>query len=1006
MAQSTDWKKSQELMAKRNYALAQSHLSALNVTDLTVLQKEERQFDIAVCAMELFNEDAVFRLEKYLQDYPSGFFENDAYFRLGNLFFRDKKYIVAIAKYAHLNPELLKGDERNMFFFRQGYSYFTEENFEEAKLSFQELKGVQFEFKDLTKYYVAHIAYLEGNYATAIIGFEDLKEVPGIGSIVRYYIAQIYYLQGRNEELLTFALPLLDSANTKRSPEIARLIGDAYYRKNKFGKSIPYLERYQNSTTQRIRRLDKYQLAFAFYQQKDIEKATKLFQEVLLERDSLAQYAAYHLADCYMHNSQKGYALNAYKHAASFTFDEKLQEDAAFNHAKLVYEQEVTYADAVGVFQDYIAQFPESEYLPLVQDYLVMSYSSSSNYKDALIALKDLNELTFEQKQVYQRMAFFRGVELFNQDEKEKAIQLFDQSLKFTSLPSYKALCYYWKGEAYHSLGEFAKAVNQFEKFLYASSSFRLPEYANAYYALGYSQYQQQNYTSSIKWFRKYIKNALDDQKLNDACLRVGDGYFMNKQYMRAIDFYAQAENTAVFDIDYAIYQQAICYGLSGETAKKKAALSQLIAEHTSSPYIDDAKYALADIYLGNGLQEEGLVLMQDVVDNHPFSPLVKTALLKLGLYHYNSDNVDKATANFKKVIEDYPATPQSAEALVGLKNVYVEAGDVKSYFSYVEGLSNVSVSVSAQDSITYEAAEMLYAKGKNERAVSAFGEYLQNFPKAVFKLSANFYKAEALFALGKDECLAGYLEVLEFKQNQFTERALSQAARIEMSQLNFGIAALHYTQLQAQAQDKELKREATIALLDCYSELENKEQMLAAAQAVMSLDKLDNDLQVKARLIIADDAFEQSEYHLANKNYEWIISATNSRGGAKAQYQLAYMLFLQDDFTATEEQVFQLAENFTDDYFIAKGFILLGDVYLEQGNLFQAKATLESVIEKHDGAELKQLAIDKKQAIEELENQQNQAQEESEIIIDLLKDMEIEFDDLMEEEIIEEDEE
>ena len=99
-------------------------------------------------------------------------------------------------------------------------------------------------------------------------------------------------------------------------------------------------------------------------------------------------------------------------------------------------------------------------------------------------------------------------------------------------------------------------------------------------------------------------------------------------------------------------------------------------------------------------------------------------------------------------------------------------------------------------------------------------------------------------------------------------------------------------------------------------------------------------------------------------------------------------------------------AENFTDDYHIAKGFILLGDVYLSQGNLFQAKATLESVIENHDGEELKQLAIDKKQAIEALEVQQNQTQEESEIIIDLLKDMEIDFDDLMEEEILEQDEE
>ena len=115
-----------------------------------------------------------------------------------------------------------------------------------------------------------------------------------------------------------------------------------------------------------------------------------------------------------------------------------------------------------------------------------------------------------------------------------------------------------------------------------------------------------------------------------------------------------------------------------------------------------------------------------------------------------------KLQLTLNRVIEDYPATSESAEALVGLKNVYVEAGDVRSYFDYVEGLSNVSVSASAQDSITFEAAEMLYAKGEHARAISAFGEYLQNFPQAVFKLSAHFYKAEALFALGKNEGLIG----------------------------------------------------------------------------------------------------------------------------------------------------------------------------------------------------------------------------------------------------------
>ena len=1006
VAQTTDWYKAKELMTKGNYALAQSYLAALDLTNLSDSQIEKSHFDRAVCAMELFNDDAVYYFEKYLHKYPHGSFANSAHLHLGNIYYRDKNYTRAVAMYIQLNPDLLSEQDRNMFFFRKGYACFTIKNFELAKLSFYELDGVSFKYEELTRYYVAHIAYVEGNYASALQHFNALRQVKGLGTIVRYYIAQIYYLQGRSLELLEFALPLLDSANTKRAPEIAKLIGDTYYRMDQFGKSIEYLERFQKSAPETVSRLDNYQLGFAYYKTKAIAQAIPLFEIVLKKQDSLAQYAAYHLADTYMQNDQKEYALNAFKHAATFAFNPELQEDAAFNYSKLVYEKESAYAQSIDVLQKFIQQFPNSAKLPVIQGYLVNAYSFSSNYKEALIAFENFEQLTFDQKAVYQRMAFFRGIELYNQDRKEQAIQLFDQSLQYPVSEEYKSLCFYWKGEAYHTLGMFKKAVQQFEKFLYNSGSFNLDEFANVYYSLAYAHYHLQKYSTAIKWFRKYIKNTSDSKKQNDACLRTADAYFMKNQYTRAADFYSQAETIAVFDVDYALYQQSLCFALLNEISKQKATLSQLISDYPTSPYVDDAKFALAGIYFLSNRLDEGVLLMQEVIDEHPFSPLVKLGLLKLGLHYYSADKVTLAINNFKRVIEEYPATVESQEALVGLKNIYIDAGDVKSYFDYIEGLSEVSVSVSAQDSITFEAAEILYVKQDHHKAIAAFEDYLQNFSTPIFKLSAHFYKAEALFALGSEECLKDYLEVLEFKQNQFTERSLAQAARIELNQLDFGIAALHYTSLQEQAQDKELKREATIALMRCYEGLNNQEQLLLAAQAVLSIDKITAELEVKARLIIADKAFQDSEYYLANKYYKWIVGATNSSAGAHAQYYLAYIFFLQDDFSSTEKYIFKLSEEFTDDYFIAKGFILLADVYLAQGNLFQATATLESIIENHEGQELKQIATNKKQLIIDLENEQNQEPVEPEIVIDLVEDMDIDFDDLMEAELSEGNEE
>ena len=137
---------------------------------------------------------------------------------------------------------------------------------------------------------------------------------------------------------------------------------------------------------------------------------------------------------------------------------------------------------------------------------------------------------------------------------------------------------------------------------------------------------------------------------------------------------------------------------------------------------------------------------MKDIINNHPFSPFLKKALLKLGVYHYSLSNSSESIINFKRVIEEFPGSIESTEALEGLKNVYIDIGDISSYFNYVKQLSGVSVNSLAKDSITYQAAEILYLRNDYNKAIQALKEYLNNFPNGIFRLSAHFYKAESLF--------------------------------------------------------------------------------------------------------------------------------------------------------------------------------------------------------------------------------------------------------------------
>ena len=49
-------------------------------------------------------------------------------------------------------------------------------------------------------------------------------------------------------------------------------------------------------------------------------------------------------------------------------------------------------------------------------------------------------------------------------------------------------------------------------------------------------------------------------------------------------------------------------------------------------------------------------------------------------------------------------------------------------------------------------------------------------------------------------------------------------------------------------------------------------------------------------------------------------------------------------------ESAFDIANTFSSyDYWVAKGFILMSDAYVGKGDKFQAKATLESVIENYE---------------------------------------------------------
>jgi len=90
--------------------------------------------------------------------------------------------------------------------------------------------------------------------------------------------------------------------------------------------------------------------------------------------------------------------------------------------------------------------------------------------------------------------------------------------------------------------------------------------------------------------------------------------------------------------------------------------------------------------------------------------------------------------------------------------------------------------------------------------------------------------------------------------------------------------------------------------------------------------------------------------YDRAMKEFIHIADDVNSDEGAEAKYRIAQIYYQKKEYKVAENEVFDFIEqNTSQEYWKARSFILLADVYHKQGDIFQAKHTLKSIIENYE---------------------------------------------------------
>lgn len=919
----------------------------------------------AVCALRLSNRDAGTRLESFIKEYPTSSRRNQTYFHLGNFYFAGKSYRSASQAYDNTDAVELPGSLLAEYFYKSGYASFEIGNTAKAKERFLRIKDQDSDYGKSASYYYGHIAYSENKFETALNEFKKLTKTERYKKQVPYYIAQIYYRQGKYDDLLEVAPPLLKNTSGKEKADIARMIGDAHYRKANYSDALEYFEMYRANTRTQPSREESYQLAYASYKTNDFKKAAGYFEIVADRKDSLAQNALYHLGDCYLKNGKKSFAQKAFFDAYQLAYDQVSKEDALFNYAKLCYELSADpYNEAISALKRYLNEYPNSRRSDEANKYLVNLALITKNYSDALIALENIKVKDTKLKTAQQKVLYFRGIELFNGKKYREAIEHFDKAIQSNYDPEIKPMALYWTGESWYRIGNFEKALSSYNNFLLLKGTYSTPEYPLTHYGVGYCLFKTGKYDQAGISFRKFINHpgAKDPVMVNDAYLRSADCYFVARDYSSAIINYEKVIKSGGFDGDYAFYQISLAYGVQKAFDKKQDVLQDMIRKYPKSPLVDDAYYELALTSLIQNRNQDAMEYLQKILTNYPASNFTSKAMLRKGLIFYNDNQNEKALDQLKQVVTKFPGTPDAKEALVTISNIYVELNRVNDYLTYVSKVPFASVSMGKQDSLLYVAAENQYLKGDCETSSKGFFNYLEKYPDGVFATTAAYYMGDCASRMGKqEEALRAFETVLRKSDNKFTEKAYARAAAILYKKNELPQALSHYRRLEKYSSTKNSILDALQGQMRIHFQMNSYDSAMIFAGRFMASEKISQEQIIEGHSIMAKSAFQTGNTKLAEKEFGILTKIAQNEAAAEAQYYIALLAFERKDIAQAEKATFKLINDFPAmDYWRVKGFILLSDVYVANGNVFQAKQTLQSIVDNYEGADLREIAKQK----------------------------------------------
>jgi len=963
-----DYKEAKEFFIKDEYSLAYPLLKSLrdkypeNTQSKHAYINQDLEYYYIVCGLKLNQAVAEDEAHRFIDAANNEPRQQMMSYHLAKYYFTKNDFARAVVYYERAGYDNLSNDEIADAKFELAYSYFNLKQFDKAKPLFNEIHQLSSnKYYYDANYYYGFISYHDRDYTEALNSFRKVEYRDKYKGLVPYYIAQIYYFEGNKEEALKYGETSLARNDIYYRNDLNLLIGQLYFEKKQFAKALPLLKEYVDNSD-KISKEVMYELSYCYYDGNQVDKAIEGFKQLSNEKDSMGQNSMYLLGDLYLKTNQKENARSAFQYSANNNSNRKQQEISRFNYAKLSYQ--LGYQDvALSEMNKFLDLYPTSEYATEAKEILINLLANTNNYNDAMALYQSFGKPTPSMQKVYPKLLFGRATEYINDGKLSDADDLLSKIINDPNAGAVLPFANFWKGEVAYRLNRYDDVIKYMNAYL---SSGGIQGEANpdaAKYTLGYAYIQKENYPFALASFKQVapVITSQSSALKQDAYVRTADCYFMQKNYSNAKTMYQNVINNGLPQSDYSLYQIALISGINNPNEKIKT-FNSLIQQYPKSDLVAESYMQIANAYMVQEKFKDAIPYLNKILDIKDASGQYPKVYLKLGLADYNLNNNEEALKYYQKLVTLYPQSPEADEALDNMKNIYVEVGRPNDYVDFVQKAGKV-ISISEADSLTYASAELKYTNGDCAGATSAFSNYLSKYPQGAYTLEANFYKSECYYK-SKDwqNALPGYQAVVNQGSSKYAERAAYAAAHIYYFELqDYANSKIYFAKLKELATTPDNQLEALRGLVRSYYQTKDYTEANTAAKELLTKKGLSTDDKAVANLVLGKSLQANNQCEQAITAFKDVAAINKSAWGAEARYEIANCYYTLNQLSAAEKaglEVIKVTGSY--DYWVAKAYILLGDVYLQEKDYFNAKATYQSVANNATIPELKKEAQDK----------------------------------------------